>query len=136
MNVVQSNMTNLLEINLQRFLIDLIYIQILSNTIFFCDKVPWVARSKANISMIFMEQKAQHYTKNTKKLRLTVSCDASSSKQVELKFLDLVNIQSKQQIIISKLQRHVPIQILSPSSHDHKTGQSKKNVCSVFSNSN
>ena len=54
-------------------------------------------------TMIFMEQKAQHYTKNTKKLRLTVSCDASSSKQVELKFLDLVNIQSKQQIIISKL---------------------------------
>lgn len=98
MNVVQSNMTNLLEINLQRFLIDLIYIQILSNTIFFCDKVPWVARSKANISMIFMEQKAQHYTKNTKKLRLTVSCDASSSKQVELKFLDLVNFQSKQQL--------------------------------------
>lgn len=61
-----------------------------------------------HFTMIFMEQKAQHYTKHTKKLRHTVSCDASWSKQAELKFLDFSEF-SKQTTNNSKLQRYVPI---------------------------
>ena len=103
---------------------------------FFCDKFPWVARSKANISQWFSWNRKLSIIQNILKSYATLyHATPRGPNKPNWSFLISVNFQSKQQIIQNFRDMfqfryyHLAAMIIKPVG-------TKKNVCSVFSNSN